>query len=182
MTALWWFALATPIAAGCAAFMHNTRQYERADRERELIRSRSSGALALMTEHKRRTLGELQREVEYNVTSHDQQGGLTAGRVDDWDELAVVPRRRMVKRPRFGQPTRSEPFYDPLPPISDDFAAPADGPWPEPEPGHQQRLRAELETAIAPSPWPDRHPTLYRHLPWPVRRFIISHYLKESDA
>lgn len=188
-----------PAVAGISAFRHHMR--------------------SVVAQYRR----ELDRPRRVNVTSHSQRGGLTAGEV-------VVPRRkvRMVERPRFGQPTRLEPFYGPLwgdskaqvldelqaenvrsaglpelPPMCCIDAAPADGPYPEPcdrcwKPGgylpgrkhpdgtdvlSDEQTAACVSMGLIPTngrpPWPDRHPALYRHIPWHIRRHIISHYTKE---
>lgn len=116
-----------PFAAGISALRHHMRRYRSvADGRRDEVRTWEG---ALWGDDKAQVLNELQAE---NVRS--------AGHVI------------MVKRPRFGQPTRLEPYYeDPkitaearrlsnigkppperMPPMCCIDAAPADGPWPEP--------------------------------------------------
>jgi len=165
VTVYTWFVAFTALLSGVggyAALRHSRDEYE-AQLRRELeSRRRSVGALALMTEHKRRTLTELEEEVRrpmfgdpdhteiVNVASLNQQAGITAGRV--WADPDIDRRWR----DKHGLP---EP---PPGPIVLDGVAPG--------------------VTVDTRQWPDRHPALYRHLPWPVRRSIITHYLKENDA
>jgi len=88
-----------------------------------------------------------------NVASLNQQAGITAGKVKLFPGSDGKLYPRVVEK----RAVHHEP--------------------PEPEPG-----RPTLDLLEHEPLWPDRHPALYRHLPWPVRRSIITHYLKESDA
>lgn len=164
-------------AAGVAAWMRDARRHQAGYQQELDARRREHGALVLRTDEQRRTLHELKREVErpllgdpdhteiVNVTSLNQQAGITAGSVE-WT-LAEVRKQEHADQVRLAAPSIIYMGTD------------IDAQWREryglPDEPPERWIKLDGDV-----PWPDRHPKLYRRLPWSARRAIINHYLEED--